>query len=301
MAAADPLIFHCPVKPKEFIMKNRIFLTRAVIASLLSTSFLVFPFRLSAVAAAPAPIKTESQYRAEALRYDNAIRAIAGILTMKLETSDDLKAALNIVEQHRQNLKFSRSKLIVLALGNSTFSTAVKRKMPTKEEATAFITSLSADRTKVSTVGGFNDLQTQLKKSMEADAGVLTRASDRLKTAAERLKAALNPDRTQPRLVKASFISRDEAPTYRVPQDPLTIIAVAYAVIIVIGVVVYGAGVIVNASTDEGRDEVAECQDRADANYARCSTSPDFFTRVGCGAVLLAQYALCLGNPNSVR
>jgi hypothetical protein len=246
----------------------------------------------------PGPIKTEAQYRAEASRYDAAIRAINGILTMKLDTQEDLRAALTIVEQHRSNLKLFRSKLVVLGLGHATFSNAAKRKMPTREEATAFLTQVSADRTRLTTIQGFQDLQTQFKKSGET--AILNKASERLRTATQRLRAATHLE--QPfSFVNATFSPRNKSPEAPVPQDPITIIAVAYVALVVIAVVSYGAGVVVNASTDEGRDAVAECQDRADANYDRCVANADFFTRLGCALTLLGQQALCISNPAAVR
>lgn len=282
-------------------MNTQISLTRALIAILLSVSCLVFPFRLSAAAATPAPIKTESQYRAEASRYDAAVRAIGGILTMKLETTDDLKAALNIVQQQRQNLKLFRSKLIVLALSNSTFSTAVKRKIPTKDAATAFISSLSADKTKLTTVNGFDDVKTQITNAATTDAAVLRRASDRLKTAADRLKAAQGVDSSSDlRMVRASFSPIEESPAVPTLQDPLTFaLFLGYVAVVVIIVVAFGSAAANNA-TDEGRDAVAECQERANANYDQC-VATTLFGQLACAAKLLAEQALCLAFPDQVR
>ena len=287
-------------------MKNRIFLTRVVISTALTISFLVFPFRLNAsVAAAAVPIRTESQYRAEASRYDAAVRAISGILTMKLETTDDLKAALNIVEQQRQNLKLYRSKLATLAFSNSTFSNAVKRRMTNKDAATALIASLSADRQKVSTIAGFDEVKTQIKNSAAADAAVLRRASERLKTAAERLKEAGYVDRSSDvRLMRASFSHVDENAFGAPPQDPATlliaVVGIGFWVVVGIAIVAYGVGVVGNSNTEEGRDAVADCQDRADQNYAQC-VSTTLFGKLACAATLLAEQAICLAFPDQVR
>lgn len=287
-------------------MKIRSLFMRGAIAALISTSVLMCPFRLCApVAAAPAPIRTESQYRSEASRYDSAIRAIAGILTMKLETTDDLKAALNIVEQQRQNLKFYRSKLAILALSNATFSNAVKRRMSTKDAATALIASLSADRQKVSTIAGFDEAKSQIQNSAAADAAVLRRASERLKTAAEKLKGASQIDRSsEVRLIRASFNPADENATNAPPQDPasllIAVVGIGFWVVVLIAVVAYGAGVVGNANTEEGRDAVADCQDRADQNYSQC-VSTSLFGKLVCAATLLAEQALCLAFPDQVR
>jgi hypothetical protein len=282
-------------------MKNRIFLTRSLVSILLSISLLALPFRLSARASTPATIKTESQYRAEASRYDAAVRAIAGIITMKLETTDELKAALNIVQQHRQNLKLFWSKLIVLALSNSTFSTAVKRKIPTLDAATTFLSSLTADKTKLTTVNGFDDVKTQIANATTTDAAVLRRASDRLKTAADRLKAAQRIDSSSElRLVRASFSPAEESPAVPTLQDPLTFaLFLGYVAVVVIVVVAFGSAAANNA-TDEGRDAVAECQERANANYDQC-VATTLFGQLGCAAKLLAEQAICLAFPDQVR
>jgi hypothetical protein len=279
---------------------------RGVIAVLISTSVFVFPMRLHASIASPvALIKSESQYRAEASRYDGAVRAIAGILTMKLETTDDLKAALNIVEQQRQNLKFYRSKLAILALSNSTFSNAIKRRISTKDAATALIASLSTDRQKVSTIAGFDEVKTQIQNSAAADAAVLRRASERLKTAADKVKTASHVDGgSEVRLMRASFNPADENATVTTPQDPATllvaVVGIGFWVVVIIAVVAYGVGVVGNANTEEGRDAVADCQDRADQNYAQC-VSTSLFGKLMCAATLLAEQALCLAFPDQVR
>ncbi len=285
-------------------MKPGFFITRLVIASLVTTSCLVAPLRsrTSIASAAPGPIKSESQYRGEASRYDAAVRAIGGIITTKIDTSEDLKAAVTIVERERPNLKFFRSKQVVLALGNSTFSSAVKRKMPTREAATTLITSFTADRNKVSTIGGIDDLRSQLKSSADADAAVLRRASEKLKTAAAKFKSAkiLNRD-SEHQFSKANFTSLEETSTYTPLPELTTILVIVYFAIVLIGVASYGAAVAGNASSEEGRDAVAECQERADNNYARCAANAGFFERVVCVTVLLAEQALCLASPDSVK
>lgn len=282
-------------------MKNQQLQVKAI-AAVVCVSLLVFPYRVGTSMVEPAiTLKTESQFRSEASLYDGAIRAISGILTMRLETQDDLKAALSIVERQRPNLKFFRSQLVVTALSNSTFSAAAKRKMPTKEAAITFLTSLN-DRNKVTTIAGFDQVKTQMKTRTETDAAVLRRASDRLKTAGERLKAAEHHSRSAffPSRVSLSGSNENSSPT--AAQDPLTfILFLAVISVAVIAVAAFGSGV-ANSVTDEGRDAVADCQDRADQNYSQCVAASTLFTgRIACAATLLAEQALCLIAPASVR
>lgn len=285
------------------MMKYQHLQVKATIAAVVCVSLLVFPYRVgTSMVGTPVTLKSESQFRTEASLYDGAIRAISGILTMKLETQDDLKAALGIVERQRPNLKLFRSKLVVIAFSNSTFSAAAKRKMPTKEAAITLLTSLN-DRTKVTTIAGFDEVKNQMKTRAETDAAVLRRASDRLKTAGERLKSAEHHSRGAFFPTRASFSGSHESNLNpAAAQDPLTfILFLAVVSVAVIAVVAFGSGV-ANSVTDEGRDAVADCQDRADQNYSQCVASSIPFTgRIACAAILLAEQALCLVAPDQVR
>ncbi|HLF83670.1 MAG TPA: hypothetical protein VI837_05790, partial [Blastocatellia bacterium] len=109
------------------------------------------------------------------------MRAIAGISTMKLETTEDVKRAIAILDRERPNLKLFFSKLVVMGLSDSTFSNAVKKKMPDKQAAESFLKGLQADHKAVLRLDGAESLATRLQRSAESDAAILRRAGERLK------------------------------------------------------------------------------------------------------------------------
>ena len=106
---------------------------------------------------------------------------------MKLDTPDQLKQSLDILDRERPNLKLHRSKLIVMAISDATFSSAVKKRMPDKQSAEALLKELDADPKAVLKLGGAESLKTRMQRSLTADAAILGRAAERLKEAAERI------------------------------------------------------------------------------------------------------------------
>lgn len=291
------------------------FTLRVGIAIALSLSFIThFQLRVSTAAgasfSAAGDVKSESQYRSEASRYDGAIRAIAGIATMKLETPDDLKKAIAILDRERPNLKLHFSKFVVLALGDSTFSGAVKRKSSTKAAAEALIKQTSADRNEVLKLDGAASLKTRVERSAESDAAVLRRAGERLKEAVDKIRKASQGRvdhgvgaAEEFKVVRAGFtaatqpISTPDTLIPSMPIDPITIAAVGFIALVVLNVVLYGALIIKNVSTEEGRDAVGECQERADDRYLSCMSGANFFQQAACYASWLLDQSVCLVAP----
>jgi len=297
---------------------------RVCLATALCFVFVInLPLRVSSAGAAhaAADLKSESQFRSEASRYEGAIRAISGIATMKLETGEDLKKAFAILDRERPNLKLHRSKLVVLALSDSTYTSAIKKKVPDKQAAEAFAKELAAERKVVLKLDGAESLVTRMRRSIEADVATLRRVAERLKAAAEKIKKA-SQGTTSPsdgtadglRLVRTSF---SEATQPIAAPDPLLtsfqggplelflVVLLFYAVLIV--VTLYGAAIasFFNIGTKEDEDAVAECQVRADDGYLRCvSAASDlpsgfpFFQREAatglCYADWLRNQAACL-------
>lgn len=297
---------------------------RAGVATALCLSFILYPqWRCAAAATATgssADVKTESQLRAEASRYDGAIRAISEIGTMKLDTGGDLARAVTILDREAPNLKLHFSKYVALALSDSTFSGAVKRKLSDRATAETVLKQMSADRKTVLTLDGAASVKARIERSAASDAAVLRRAGERLQDAAERIRKA-GPGSTAPRvgtergfqLLRANFVETEQpsvAPAAMTAAlvDPVTVIAIVYVAVVVIAVVVYGAAIVKNVSTEEGRDAIADCQDGADESLINCKAAannlpsgfPTFqreVVRAGCyGRWLIAQ-AECLVRP----
>jgi hypothetical protein len=133
-------------------------------------------------------LKSETQLRSEASRYDSAVRVIGGIATMKLATVGDLKKAIDIVNREHPNLRFRFSKLIVLAISDPTFSSAVKaRTAAGSQAAEAFLREIQADPKTILRLTGAEPLKTRLQRTDEANAATLRRTADRFKAIAKKL------------------------------------------------------------------------------------------------------------------
>ncbi len=295
---------------------------RAAIAAALCLSIIYPQLRVS-YAATPGPaadVKSESQLRAEASRYDAAIRAIAGITAMKFDTPEDLKKAVAILDRERPNLKLHRSQYLVIGLSDSSFVSAVRKKLPNKQAAEAFVQQLTADAKIALTVDGAPALKTRLQQRIAADAATLRKAGERLKEAAAKFKKASQASLT-PRhettagfkLIKAGY---SDAPlSIALPEpaampvlDPASI-AVIIVTVIVLTAFYYGLFTIIGPyygiGTEEDKDQVAECQQETDGRYASCVAEArdlpsglPFFLRetaqAACYADWLVRQAACL-------
>ena len=256
-------------------------------------------------------LKSESQYRAEAIGYDSALRAIAGIVTMKLETPDDLKKAHAIVVGARPNLKLFRSKFVVMSLGDPTFTDAVKKRSPNKKAAEDLVKEINADKRSVLKLNGAEALKTRIEQSIKADASTLRLASDRLKAAGEKLKKASQtsdaqePFRDDSKVIQASFKTEEQpvpAGPSIPPQDPFTIgiviIATMAIAVVLFEVILFGVVLVLE---EDKTDSLDECLDDANARYETCEASArqqpfplNIAQLVICDGFLLALQAACL-------
>jgi hypothetical protein len=290
---------------------------RAAIATALCLSFIIYPqLRVSSAKAAAADVKSESQLRSEASRYDAAIRAISGIATMKLDTPEDLKKAVVILDRERPNLRFHRSKFVVIGLSDSAFVSAARKKFPNKQAAETFAKQLAADTKLALTVEGAESLKTRIRQSINSDAATLRRAADRLKEAAAKFKRAqarMTPGTgttDEFKVLKAGF--SDAPRSIALPEtpaiDPVSIVIIVAAVIVYASIIYYGLkwyGPSIGIGTEEDKDEVADCQETADGRYSRCVSEASglpsglpFFVRevaqAACYADWLTRQAACL-------
>jgi hypothetical protein len=293
---------------------------RAALATSLCVSFVFNPqLRLSSVQAAAGPaadLKTESRLRTEASRYDAAIRAIGGVASMKFDTPADLAKAVAVLDHERPNLRFHRSKFVVIGLNDTAFLSSVKKKLPNKQVAETFATQLAADPKLALTVDGAAALRTRIKSSIDSDAATLRRAAERLRDAAAKFKRAqITPGNgaEEFKVLKAGFSTspRSIAPpeTYGMPTiDPASIVVIVVAVIVYTLVISYALtwyGPSIGIGTEEDKDQVADCQNATDTRYNQCVAEAQdlpsglpFFVRevavAACYADWLARQAACL-------
>jgi hypothetical protein len=301
---------------------------RAGISIALCASFIIYPLERfsparAATACAAADLKSESEYRNEASRYDASIRAISGIATMKLETGEDLKKALVILDRERQNLRFHFSKLVILVLSDSTYTDAIKKKTPDRQAAEALARELQADRKAVLKLNGAEPLAARIQRSAESDAATLQRVAERLKEAAERIKKAGQRSAAPDLGATGKFRMMLAFSEARAPVDAHHTLAltpqrrgadlsnrIVRALIIVVPIILrteLGQAVldIFRPFEQEDVDQVAACQEGADARYLTCVSAANnlpagfpFFQRevaVGlCYSQWLADQAACL-------
>jgi hypothetical protein len=287
---------------------------REFIAAVLAVSCTVFalPLRSTSAARASSEVKSETQYRSEAARFTRALSAVAAIATMKLETGDDLKKAIAILDRERPNLKLHRSKLITIGLSDSTFTGAIKKRAPEHKSAEALLKEIQADPKTVFKLEGAESLKTRIQRSAEADAATLRRVAERLKEAAEKIKKA-SQERAifgfgvadNLKLARVNFSTEREPVTATKTASPPQTEILA-ALIITFVVVSFLAGYIQGRLTNHDlQDQVVRCQEGADHSYSSCvsdasdlpSGFPFFEREVAqalCYSEWLAVQSLCI-------
>ena len=296
-------------------MKTSSVMLRAGTVMALCSSLLLYPaLRVSAsLATARVEVKSESQFRSEAALFNRAISAVATIATMKLDTGEDLKRAIAILDRERPNLKLHRSKLVAASLSDSTLIAAVKRRATDARSAESLIKELEADPKNVLKLAGADALRSRLQQSAETDAATLRRVAQRLKEAGEKFQKATqgraairDADPNELRFTRVSFSSEPETlvtpETVSVP-DPGTVILIIIATAVACAVIGYVAGRLTNYLDLE--DDIAECQEGADRIYARCLAGTEnlasgfpFFLKEAATALCYSEWlglqALCM-------
>ncbi|PWT94237.1 MAG: hypothetical protein C5B55_03035 [Blastocatellia bacterium] len=271
-------------------------------------------FRNSAPAAPE--LRTESQLRSEASLYDAAIREISKGTTIKLDTVDDLKAAIGLFSKQIPNLKYNRSKLVVLGLSDSTFVNAVKERTRDSKTTDAFAKELANDPNSVLTLNGASALRSRLGQALDSDVTLLRTVAARLKKASADLKTKIKanhsnarPDLTahDPSLesVEARLASPQDASYTTTVVAIVTLVYVPGAFTLVAALAILASGplslvgaafilgkLVENVGTDSGRDKIAQCEDQAKKTYDACRVDAD---KQCCGLAVLFE-ADCLSD-----
>ncbi len=135
-------------------------------------------------------LKTPTQYRTEAALYERSIRSIATIATLRLDNSEALKQALDILERETPNLKHLPSFLVFSGINDSTFSTAVKRNTDTRSKAEILLKRLTEDPKTILEIDGARSLARRLSDRTSADAKMLRTVAERINTAVAQVDLA---------------------------------------------------------------------------------------------------------------
>jgi hypothetical protein len=282
--------------------------SKAIIATLLTFSFLIFPRMGSVptVRAAAGEIRSESQVKTEAALYDSAIRALEQGLTIKLETIEDLKVANALLAKQVPNLRYNRSKLVTIGLSDSTFVAAVRDRTKDSKSTDAFTRELGIDPSSILKLSGASSVGDRMQRKLETDVGLIRRVAARLQQAATDLKAKVKQDHASGRRnqLKSSVRGGEFLATVAGPpsgpaavtpsaEDVVTLlvlVAISVNPVIFAGLLILASGPIIvgvavvsavavaaligrlveNLGTDKGRDKVAKCQDGAEAVYKNC-------------------------------
>lgn len=260
-------------------------------------------------------LKAETQYRSEAGRYDSAVNAINGIASMTLDTPDQLKRALDILDRERPNLKLHRSMFIVMAISDATFSNGIKKKAPDKKAAEALVKELSANPRSVLKFEGAESLKTRMQRRVQADAAIMARAAERLKEGADRItktRVKAGPSletRGDINIVRAGFTTvnqpieiRDYAGSpVQVEIAIFTIVVALFAATVIIGFAALFGEVIGRLFRIDNEEALAQCQQEVDDRYSACVTRADrepfpinIAKRAICGIGWLSQHKDCL-------
>jgi hypothetical protein len=265
------------------------------------------------MATARVEVKSESQFRSEAALFNRALSAVAAITTMKLDTGEDLKRALAILDRERRNLKLHRSKLVAASLSDATLIAAVKKRATDQRSAESLIRELEADPKNVLKLAGADALRLRLQQSAEKDAATLRRVAQRLREVGEKLQkagqgraATRAAEPGELRFTRVSFSTEPE-PTVsaeaKMVPDPGTVVLIIIATAVVCAVIGYVAGRLTNYLDLE--DDIAECQEGAERIYARCLAGTEnlpsgfpFFLKEAATALCYSEWlglqALCM-------
>jgi hypothetical protein len=126
---------------------------------------------------------------AQARRYDIAMSAVSRIATMRLDTLDQAKAALGLVDGAGADLRHQPTKLLHLIRSDATFGAAVRSACPDAASAGRFAKSLRADPGAVFALDGGAAVALRVRESLQADGRTMARIAHRFKEARRRMRA----------------------------------------------------------------------------------------------------------------
>jgi len=231
----------------------------------------------------PAPaalsLKSQSQLKSEAALYETAIREIGTIANMKLTTPEALKKANDIVAKHIRNLKYGRSKLVVLALSDGVFANAVKARVKDEKSAEDFLLEIGKDPNAILKLAGADSLKSRVQGALETDTRMLQGVAQHLKRSADEVKSTSKQHHSTVyspvRYDLSNAIGRalDVVIVAAFVISPLLGIIVTTTVINAMPAAVVAiliARLATNIGTEEGRNKVAACMDGIDRKYQDC-------------------------------
>ena len=310
---------------------------RSAIVVTVSLGLVIAPATPALAATATAPktlgdIKSASRFRAEAARYDQAIKAIGSIGSMSLRTPADLSSADAIIRKYGPSLKLLTSKLVTLAYDDPTFTLAIAKNFANERLAKDFAGKLMGDRRYVEQLNGAKALEKRMVEFTNVNGALLQKASENLRISTARITGKSSG--VQPRYLPA--LSATQWYTLivivllvaAITFPALAIGAAIYASLIVPGAAAafltspltvafaayftWAAGYMIidaldgedpppaNSSTGQDSAAVAACIDAAIARNEQClegansgTAAERLLVQLGCASNLAAEQAFC--------
>ena len=196
-------------------------------------------------------------------------------------------------------MRYLQSKLIVLGLSDSTFTSAIKKAATDQKSAQALIDKLAADPKGVLKFDGAEALAKRMAQSAQADAKILRNAAALLKDAAGKIKQARfdgplgNRVSDQWQIAKANYLHSYSSAA---PVEPATVLTI----ILIVGFyALLATAAVLKLIT--AKDQIAECQNAAHARYNTCSSDAkkqpfpfNLGAEAGCLAELTLELAICV-------
>jgi hypothetical protein len=235
-------------------------------------------------------LKTASQISSEANSYDNAIRDLSAI---NLSTLTNLKMTQDILEAQVPKLRFGRTKLLSIALGDSTFIGAVRAKVFDKRSAENFAFELAQQKEAINDLSGASALRNRISTEVSLEVMKLKKLAQLFKENAETLNKraqlittvsvaiAIGTAAMSTAVVVAILIA---AAMVAVPALTGALVSLAagganvaaglaQTAVSATAVAIIAATASTAAAADQAQDKVAECADKADSKYKKCNSS----------------------------
>ncbi|PWT89903.1 MAG: hypothetical protein C5B55_10570 [Blastocatellia bacterium] len=225
--------------------------------------------------------------RTNAIRYQNAMRAISAVGSMNLENSDVLRSVLTNIDREAPNLKFVGSQLIATGLNDYSFMTALRRVCPDKAATVALIKQLRTNRNSLRKLEVAQLFSIRLRQSVEADAARLRSLADRLMHVSGKHERARRKQPVSDPFANCKNLFPDFALVFA--------LLVGYA-----DFVAFGEFLDEFAEFIRFLEAVEACQEAANKKRSECvmrarnQMFPNLAAEVQCGAEWAAQAAQCL-------
>jgi len=193
---------------------------RAATVALTSLGLLTAPMTQAFAATTFGNLKTPQQFRADAARYDESVKAIQSIASMRIATPAELNSAVAILQKHSPNLRLSASRLVALGYDDRRFATAIAANLTNERLAVDFARRLAADHTIAARLDGATELRARMAALIKANAAALQSAIDQLQAATLRITGK-SPG------VRPKFLALPP-PTIWTPSSNIVLAAIAF-------------------------------------------------------------------------